>query len=627
MVFMTDQGHTTSKSRFEPERPEQQQGGQSLSAHSPKKAAYGSADALRTMIAAARGEHAVDLVLRGGHYLDVFTGAWALGDVAIHHGVIVGAGETYAGKTVVDATGQWLVPGFIDAHVHIESSLMTPARFQQAVLPEGTTTVIWDPHEIANVWGLAGIEWALAQASDLLLDIFVMIPSCVPSTSPQMHLETSGAVLLAADLARFRTHPQVLGLAEMMNFPGLLSGDPDIMAKLNDFAHLRRDGHCPQLTGKDLNAYGVAGIHSCHESTTLPEAAEKLRKGIHVLIREGSCAKDADALLPLLSPYSSACIGLCSDDRNPADIAAEGHLNAIIDKALRRGMDEIPVLRAASYGAARLYGLDDRGAIAPGYKADIVLIKPKQGPTWNEGLTVSATYKGGILIQREQLAAAANSKSSAPARHNLNLAAIDVQTLRVAAAGTKPTAAVRVIGVRERQILTTSESAQLAVEGGQVLSDPQRDLLKIAVFERHHGSGQKCVAFVRGFGLKSGAIATSINHDSHNVICVGSSDALMASAVNRLREIDGGIVVVSADGRSEQLALEVGGLMTNRDPAVVTAALHRLKALATAAGCHLEEPFLQLSFLALPVIPALKITDLGLVDGELFRLVPVVIDG
>ncbi|MCX6110023.1 MAG: adenine deaminase [Proteobacteria bacterium] len=599
-----------------------------MSEHSPKKADYGSAEALRAMIAAARGDHPVDLVLRGAHYLDVFTGAWAYGDVAVHRGVIVGTGEAYTATTEVDASGQWIVPGFIDAHVHIESSLLTPARFQQAVLPEGTTSVVWDPHEIANVWGVDGIQWALAQATDALLDIFVMIPSCVPSTSPEMRLETSGAVLHAADLAPLRGHPKVLGLAEMMNFPGLLSGDPDIMAKLTDFAHMRRDGHCPQLSGKDLNAYGVAGIHSCHESTTLPEAQEKLRKGIHVLIREGSCTKDADALLPLLTPYSSACVGLCSDDRNPADIAAEGHLNATLNKALQRGMDEIPVLRAASYGAARLYGLDDRGAVAPGYKADLVLIAPRQGTTWRQGLTVKATYKSGILVQAEALEHAATSRRATPKRRNLHLATVAPEMLRVnAKGGHGSTAAVRVIGVLERQVLTASEQAVLPVADGQVLSDLSQDVLKIAVFERHHGTGQRSVGFVRGFHLTSGAIATSINHDSHNVICVGSSDALMVKALNTLREIDGGIVVVSADGRCEQLPLEIAGLMTDRHPHTVATTLHRLKALTAAAGCRLDEPFLQLSFLALPVIPALKITDLGLVDGHNFSLVPVVIDG
>jgi len=448
------------------------------------------------------------------------------------------------------------------------------------------------------------------------------VPSCVPSTSPQAGLETSGAVLTAADLLPFRTHPRVLGLAEMMNFPGLLGGDADVMEKLAGYSGLRRDGHCPGLSGKDLCAYGVAGIHSCHESTTLAEAAEKLSKGVHVLIREGSCAKDADALLPILTAYSSACLGLCSDDRNPADIAATGHINCIIDQALGKGLAPEAIFRAASYGPARLYGLEDRGAIAPGYLADFVLVEPRRQGDWTGGMKIRAVYKNGRLVDAGRLQQLAQSRLTPPDGRNLKLPPATAATFRVSTTA-QNTVKARLIGVIPRQILTEPLAGVLLVKHGEVLGDPSQDALKIAVLERHHDTGGGSVAFVRGFGLSRGAIATSINHDSHNVIVVGSSDELMTAAVNELRAIDGGIVVVADDGRIESLPLPIAGLMTDADPAVVTTALHRLKDLAQACGCQLAEPFLQLSFLALPVIPTLKITDKGLVDVRTFALVSV----
>ncbi len=588
------------------------------------KAAYDDTSRLRAAIAAARGEAPADLVIRNAQFLDVFTGSFVAGDVAIQGGQIVGTIESYAGTQVIDAAGAFVVPGFIDAHVHIESSLMTPSRFQQAVLPCGTTTVIWDPHEIANVWGVRGIDWALEASDGLALDFFVMVPSCVPSTSPELNLETSGAVLRSQDLAKFRGHPRVLGLAEMMNFPGLLFGDTDVIEKLDAYKQMRRDGHCPGLTGKDLNAYGVAGIHSCHESTTLAEGREKLRKGIHVLVREGSCAKDAEVLLPLLDAYSSAIVGLCSDDRNPADIAAEGHINCIVDMALRRGQAPADVFRAASFATARAYGLNDRGAIAPGYLADFCIVRPRAGASWQSGVQIERVFKAGKLVDAAALDRVAQQKSTRKSATNLNLPTSRAEDFVVPGGGATARAKVRTIGVRPGQILTDASVSELDVRAGGVQADVQRDVLKIAVLERHHGSARRSVAFVQGFSLRSGAIATSINHDSHNVIVVGASDEEMAAAVNALREIDGGIVVVGG-GKTVALQLPIGGLMTDAAPDEVAAKLGELKALASELGCALHEPFLTLSFLALPVIPALKITDRGLVDVTQFKLVPVVL--
>lgn len=589
------------------------------------KATYRDATSLAAAIKAARGLSKCDLVIKNARWLDVFSGEFQSGDVAIFNGTIVGTGESYEGSETIDGEGLYVVPGFIDSHVHIESSLMTPARFQESVLPCGTTTVIWDPHEIANVKGVAGIKWAVDSSRNLLtdkfaLDIFVMVPSCVPSTNPEAGLESAGAVLRAADLRPFVGDERVLGLAEMMNFPGLLAGDGDIMAKLQDFGTKRRDGHCPGLSGRDLNAYGVAGIHSCHESTTIPEAREKLSKGIHVLIREGSCAKDADTLLPVLNQRTAPVLGFCSDDRNPADIAAEGHIDCIVNKALRAGHAPEEVFRAASFGPSRAYGLDDRGAVAPGYRADLVLVDPEGD--WQSGCRVVAVLKNGQRVDRKLLAEVRDQDPGFSATSNMNLKHVSAEDFRVPTVATEQQKS-RVIGVRPHQIITDSLLLDLPVEGGAVLADVNSDVLKIAVFERHHGTGLRSVAFVQGFGLKHGAIATSINHDSHNAIVVGSSDELMAAAINKLIEIDGGIVVVKETGETVVLPLPVGGLMTMASPLEVGAALGRLKQAAVDAGCCLDEPFLQLSFLALPVIPNLKITDRGLVDVTMFAVVPV----
>ena len=585
---------------------------------------------LKERLKVARGDAPADFVIRGAKWLDVFTGCWAEGDVAVFDGVIVGVGDSYDAKTVIDGSGRYIVPGMIDAHVHIESSLMTPRQFASAVLPRGTTSVVWDPHEIANVWGVAGIRWALEASKDLDLSVFVMVPSCVPSTSVELGLETSGAVLSAGDLVEFKDHPRVLGLAEMMNWPGLVAGDSEVIAKLNVFGDKKRDGHCPGLSGKMLNAYGVAGIHSCHESTTASEASEKLRKGIHVLIREGSCAKDADALLPLLTPRTSATLAYCSDDRNPLDIEESGHLDCVANKALAAGHDPVDVFRASSWSVARMYGMDDRGAIAPGYRADLVVLAPRSGNgDFRRGVTVEKVAAHGKWVAIES-GHERTDLMSAPkaAKANINAVSPGGSTAFAAADFTiksrrASTTKINVIGIRPGQIITDKLTAECAVDQGLVRIDAKAGLNTIAVIERHHRSGNLGLGAVRGLGLTRGAIATSINHDCHNIIVAGSSPALIAAAVTKLQEIDGGIVVVSDDGRHTSLPLPIGGLMTEAPPPEIAARLRDLKAHAKAIGCVLEEPFLQLSFLALPVIPSIKITDRGLVDGESFRLMDI----
>lgn len=587
-----------------------------------KKAGTDSIHSLRSKIAAARGKIEADLVIKSAQYLDVFSGTFHKGDLAVFEGIIVGIDEDYQGRETVDGTDCYIIPGFIDSHVHIESSLMTPARFQEMVLPCGTTTAIWDPHEIANVKGKDGIQWALDATEDLDLDIFVMVPSCVPSTTESLGFETNGYPLYAPDIKEFKNHPKVLGLAEMMNFPGLLEGDSDVLEKLVDYRDLKRDGHCPSLKGKDLNAYGVAGIHTCHESTTLGEATEKLRKGVSVLIREGSCAKDASTLLPLLNSYTSATVGLCSDDRNSLDIKESGHIDCIVNLALAAGHKPEDVFRAASFGAARLYGLDDRGAIAPGYKADFCVVRPSDGD-WQKGLDLKSVYKSGKRMKTEELQKVVEKPSEVFEGKNIHLAPFSLQQLKIESTSD---ALVHVIHVIPNQILSKKVKRPVAATGGELKADPNTDLLKIAVFERHHGTGNHGLGFVEGFHLKAGAIVTSINHDSHNIIGVGADDEALFKGIKAIEAMDGGIVVVDAQGNTEALPLPFGGLMTDICPHQLADTLTQLKQAARKLGCTLDEPFLQLSFLALPVIPALKITDKGLVDVEQFKLVNLIIE-
>jgi adenine deaminase len=587
----------------------------------------------KRVLACARGDEPCDVVIKDVTWLDVFNGRWQRSDVALVDQIIVGTLSEYEGLETINGSGLYLVPGFIDSHVHIESSMMTPQTFERMALARGTTSVIWDPHEIANVAGNEGIRWCIAETEHCKLDFFMMMPSCVPSTPPSMGLETSGAQLSADDMrALLSEHPgRFLGLAEMMNWPGVVYGDADVQSKLKIFQSAVKDGHCPQLLGKNLNAYAALGIHTCHETTTLTEAREKLAKGIHLLIREGSCAKDADALLPVVDARSACQIGFCSDDRNPLDIIEGGHIDAIVNKGLKKGIDPIDVFRSASYGPSLIYGLKDRGAIAPGYQADLVLLSTQDQSGFVSGLSVRKVIKAGKILDSN----GDSSRISSPAKSfqgrtkNINLGS-KVETLLKTGGlfnipGPKTKEAVaKVIGVRPGQILTDLLNLPLKIDqSGLAQEDLVRDIMKIAVIERHHGTGHFGVGLVKGFNMTCGAIATSINHDCHNVIVTGSSDEAMLKAVEALREQDGGIVVVADNGKQLGLALPIAGLMTKADPQLVSESLHELKSLARDIGCTLEEPFLQLSFLALPVIPSLKITDRGLVDAQKFKVVSI----
>lgn len=561
---------------------------------------------LSARIAQGQGAVPADIVLRGGRVFDLITGDLVQTDVAICGDTIVGVFGDYDGVQVIDVTGKILVPGFIDTHLHIESSLVTPFEFDRMVTPLGVTTAICDPHEIANVCGLAGIQYFLDASALTLMDIRVQLSSCVPST----HMETSGAVLAAADILPLKDHPRTLGLAEFMNFPGVLMQDAGVMAKLEGFAGRHIDGHCPLLRGKPLNGYIAAGIRTEHEATSAEEALEKLRKGMRVLIREGSVSKDLHALAPLITERHSPYIAFCTDDRNPLDIGEQGHLDYMIRTAIALGAPPLAVYRAASLSAAEAFGLKDRGLIAPGKRADIVVIDAL------ETCKASMVFAGGVQVT--DAAFVARRTIPPVARHSVNAPPITAADFRTG--GNRVDTPV--IGIIPGKIITQHLTFDIAPRDGDKAADIARDLVKIAVIERHGKNGNRATGFVKGFGLQRGAIASTVCHDHHNIAVVGANYEDMALAVTRLAQIEGGFVVVEGGRVLAELALPVAGLMSLEPFEAVRAALEHLRAAAQSLGVTLEEPFLQLAFLCLPVIPHLKITDHGMVDVDRFEVMP-----
>ena len=554
----------------------------------------------------ARGTVPADLVIKSVGLYDLTSGEVTVGDIAIAGDRIVGTHETYRGAVEISGRGLIAVPGFIDSHVHCESTLVPPLEFDRCVLPRGTTTAICDPHEICNVLGMPGLQFFLDCAAVTVMDLRVQLSSCVPAT----HLETSGARLEAADLLPFKHHPKVLGLAEFMNVPGVLAKDPAVLAKLAAFSDVQIDGHSPLLSSYDLNAYIAAGVRNCHETTSPAEAREKLAKGMQILVREGTVSKDLAALAELMTPDRTPFLSLCTDDRNPLDIAEEGHLDYMIRTAIGRGVRPLDAYRAATWSAARHFGLFDRGLIAPGQRADIVLMEDLAT------CTVHSVICGGAPVTADRF----------ETRPQVPLVGLDSVRLRPVTAATfhMPARAggpSPVIGVRPGQILTDRLMLDLKVKDGSCVADLERDLLKVAVLGRHTPDGGVGHGFVKGFGLVRGAIASSVGHDSHNVCVIGCNDADMAMAVNRLIALGGGFVA-AADGQvTAELALPIAGLMSDRPFEEVERGLRRLRAAVTAMGTPLHEPFLQMAFLALPVIPHLRITDKGLVDVDRFELV------
>jgi len=562
--------------------------------------------ALETRIAQGKGDEPADLVLKGGTVWCMVTGAKIPGDVAICGDKIVGIGADYSGTREIDVSGKLLVPGFIDTHLHIESSCITPFEFDRCVAPRGVTTAICDPHEIANVAGLPGIQYFLDASARTVMDIRVNLSSCVPST----HMETAGAALAAADLAPLADHPRVIGLAEFMNYPGVIFRDPGCMDKLKAFEGRHIDGHAPLLSGRDLNAYISAGIRTEHEATSAAEASEKLQKGMRVLIREGSVSKDLEALAEVLTPTTSAYMCLCTDDRNPLDIAEYGHLDYMIRRLIQKGRDPLSVYRAASLSAAEAFGLKDRGQIAPGKRADIVVLDDPAE------CHASMVFCGGVLA--DDTAFDARETIPPVARNSVHVPPLTAASFRYAGNKTETS----VIGIWPGKILTEHLRLDVPATDGDKRPDPSRDLARITVVERHGKNGNVANGFVRGFEIKSGAIASTVCHDHHNIAVVGMDYADMERAAKRLGEIEGGFVVVKDGQVLAELALPVAGLISLEPFETVRDSLVALRAAATSLGVTLEEPFLQLAFLALPVIPHLKITDHGMVDVDKFEVIP-----
>jgi adenine deaminase len=560
-------------------------------------------------LAVARGDEPADLLLRNARLVNVLSGEIHPADVALAGPLIAGVGEGYAARREIDLGGRYLCPGFLDAHVHIESSMVPPAEFARAVVPRGVTTVVTDPHEIGNVLGLEGIRFMLGDAAGSPLDVRVNAPSCVPAT----HLETSGARLEAADLVALLSEPKVLGLAEVMNFPGVIQGDPEVLSKLCAFHGRVVDGHCPGLSGHRLSAYAAAGISSDHECVTVEEAREKLRLGLAIFLREASNARNLRDLLPLVTPANERRLCLCTDDRHPIDLLGEGSIDHLVRLAIAEGTDPVTAIRMATLNTAEHYRLKDRGAVAPGRRADLVVFSDLSSPRAEE------VFVSGELLARE--GRMVHDRRHRRYDHLPRTVHIDPDRLDFAirAEGTH----ARVIGAIPDQLLTHHLTLPVPVRDGWAQADPERDLLKMAVIERHHGTGNIGLGFVQGVGLTRGAIASTVAHDHHNLVVIGADDVSMRTAALAVANAGGGLAVAEGERELTVLALPIAGLMSDWQIEHVRDKLQRLLDDAHRLGARLRDPFMAMSFLALEVIPALKLTDKGLVDVEQFEVVPL----
>ena len=565
------------------------------------------------LIAVARGDAEPDTVIEAAQVFAAHTREWLAGDVAIADGMVAGIGS-FDGGSRIDASERWLVPGFIDAHMHVESSKLTPAQFARAVLPHGTTAIVCDPHEVANVLGSDGVHWMLDASEGLPLTVFVMAPSCVPASA----FESPRRELTVGDMEAILRRRRALGVAEMMNFPGVIAGDESVLAKLEVRGASHADGHAPGVLGRALDAYAAAGIRSDHEATTVEEALEKRRRGIWVLLREASNARNLVDLLELVRRHGPEYCAFCTDDREPDMLVREGHIDAMCRTAVAEGIAAEDALVMASLHGARCHGLPDLGAIAPGYRADMVVL---------EDLTEFAAalvIAGGRVAAREGAA--------------VPFAAPEVpgwvrDTVRIAPLGTSPfdlgpagDGDVRIMGIVPGQLITTEAHEPPPAAGGRVAADPGRDLAKLAVVERHHATGRIGAGLVRGFGLRRGAFASTVAHDAHNIVVVGVDDASMAACVERLAALGGGIAVADEGAVRGELALPVAGLLSEAPAEDVVAGLDALVALLAEQGVTVAAPFMTLSFLALSVIPELKLTDRGLVDVVGARVVGLAAD-
>lgn len=563
---------------------------------------------LAAVLAVARGEAPADIVLKGGFVFNSFTGEWETGDVAIAGATIAGIG-IYSGQKEIDVTGKYVTPGLMDAHLHIESTMVAPRELAKILLLNGVTTIFADPHEIANVLGCAGIELMLAETADMPLDVFFMLPSCVPATD----METGGAVLTAAKLEPLVSHERVLGLGEMMNYPGTICGADAVLDKLALTGCALCDGHAPGVSGKALNAYLAAGITSDHEATTADEAVEKLRRGAYLMLREASGAHNLLDLLPAVTPLNCRRCCLATDDRHLDELVSEGSINYLIEIGAAHGYAVEQLLQMATLNTAERFRLYDRGALAPGYKADICVFDNLVN--FQPQLVIK---NGAVIVNKQKLLWQSPPLLSAPA-NTMRLENVHKQQLQIPA---RPGKKARVIRIVPEQILTEADYMLPEVQAGFVVSDTRRDILKLAVWERHGGNGNTGVGLVHGFGLKRGALASTVAHDSHNLIVVGADDRDMLAAAVALQEVGGGLAVV-ADGEVKALLpLPLAGLMSDQNTEFVQHKLQQLHFWAAELGVPENvNAFNCLSFLALPVIPRLRLSDKGLVDVDQFALV------
>jgi adenine deaminase len=562
------------------------------------------------IIDTAQGKRPADLCLRDCKLVNVISGRIERVTLAVDDGIVLGWGD-YEAREVIDASDMFVCPGFIDGHVHLESSMLSPAQFCAAVLPRGTTAVVADPHEIANVLGLNGIRYFLEATEDLPIDVYFHLPSCVPATP----LETSGANLRGADLVSLLPHRRLLGLAEMMNFPGVLQAFPEVIDKLLLFQGQNLNGHAPSLSGLPLNAYLATGIASDHECTTLAEAREKLSKGMNIMIREGSQSKDLAALLPVVDDHTWPRCMLVSDDCHPDDLLRQGHMNAIVNQAMALGMDPVRALALATWTPSRYFHLVRQGALAPGFLADFTL-SPTLNP-WDP----QRVFKRGIEVTRGgELLVGPLSWPQPPlpispmriSRCSLDDLAVPVQPGRL-----------RIIGVQEGTLFTRRVLLPPKTIGSKVVTDVEQDVLKLVIYNRYVPDRPPAVAFVQGLGLRRGAIATTVAHDSHNLMVAGVTDNDIIHVADAVRRTGGGMAIGAEGGPLEMLPLPIAGLMSDQPIATVVERLDAMKRLAASWGSTLSHPFMALSFVALPVIPELKLTDLGLVDVSIFSVVPL----
>jgi adenine deaminase len=573
---------------------------------------------LRDGIRVASGKEKADLLIKNGRVVNVFSGQIERTDVAIWKGLIVGFGE-YEAKAAIDVEGDFLCPGLIDGHVHIESSMVTIPEFARAVVPHGTTTVVTDPHEIANVLGSNGVRFMAESARGVPLNVFFMIPSCVPAT----HLETSGAVLGADDIQTLLTEPWALGLAEMMNFPGVISGDAEVLKKIRAAEGRRIDGHAPLLSGKDLNAYLVAGIRSDHETTTQKEAKEKLKNGMWIMVREGTTARNLNDLLPLVTPENARRFLFVTDDRHPRELIEEGHIDSMVRKAIRRGTDPVLAIQMATLNAADYFRLEGLGALAPGYRADIVVFDHLSR------FQIKKVFKDGRLAAENGRRVPSRFpkspfslnrfKETTPGMETVRIKPLSEEALTIR--GEQPQA--KVIQLIPDQIITGKTVRNILLKDGIAHPNVGEDILKLVVIERHRATGNIGIGFVQGFGLKRGAIGSTVAHDSHNLVIVGTNDPDILKIVEEIKSLGGGMAVASDGKVLASLALPIAGLMSETSVEGVDSRLEKLHRAVKDLGCKVRDPFMVLSFLALPVIPELKLTDKGLVDVTQFKIVPL----